>query len=236
MDKVNVESLLRMIDLADNTTTTEYGSRLQKKVAQLADELSRTALDDATMQNISSLLDEMQELTERTTREGSGRRGLLGILQRIGGEPRLSEADFAAIDVNRQRIEGELNGKHAFLLVKVQMLNELLQNSQQYRAQLDTYIQAGRQKLAVARASPALAEAATEQVVLAQPGLQENCRIFEQRLENLGLSQTICLQIMAQIRLELQNCKNMAEEIQSSLDHAMTAWRQLTVNMKRTSR
>lgn len=235
MDEVNVESLREMIDLANDAAIAEYGSRLQRKVARLADELSKAALDNTAVQSISSLLDEMQELIERTAHEGSGRRGLLSILRRIGEKPRLSEAEFVAIDVDRQRIEGELNGKHALLLVKVEMLNELLRNSQQYCTQLDTYIQAGKQKLTAARASPELTEVTTEQVVLTQADWRENCRIFEQRLENLGLSQTICLQIMAQIRLELQNCTNLAREIQSSLDHAMTAWQQLTVNLKRTN-
>ena len=207
-ERQRIKETAEKIDLTDSSLCLIYGTAGQKKLADVSDKLLKmTRNDDSTAigERISNLVKELRKCSETKLQSG-----LFGWLIRRRERRNLRKQCETAVQ-NADRIAEELEIHRNRLLRDFVMLDKLYDSVLEQYRELTVFTEAGQRKL--------------EEDTSADKELRER---FENRLHDLKLSRTVCMQTLTQIRI-LQGCNTaLSEKIQSLLTNTLALWKNQT--------
>lgn len=138
---------------------------------------------------------------------------------------------YQTVESQLAKIETQLDQATNMLLKDIGIFDALYQRNLDYFQQLNLYIEAGEEILIEARDNtlPQLrknAEQSQDPMKIQQVrDLEESIDRFEQKVHNLKLSRTICLQTAPQIRLIQNNDKLLMDKVQTAVMHTLPLWK-----------
>lgn len=138
---------------------------------------------------------------------------------------------YQTVESQLATIETQLEKATNMLLKDMGIFDALYQRNLDYFQQLNLYIEAGEEILIEARDNtlPQLrknAEQSQDPMKIQQVrDLEESIHRFEQKVHNLKLSRTICLQTAPQIRLIQNNDKLLMDKVQTAVMHTLPLWK-----------
>ena len=167
--------------------------------------------------------DMMSELMLKVKDVGVDKLGEKSLLDRIPGFKDVSRSlkkfmqRYETLEVQIDRIEGELDKARMELLKDIGMFDSLYEKNLEYFRELQVYIVAGEEKIQEIRTEtlPSLREQAREKgdPMSAQlvTDFEDTVNRFEKKVHDLKLSKTIAIQTAPQIRLIQNNDKLLVE-------------------------
>lgn len=138
---------------------------------------------------------------------------------------------YQTVESQLAKIETQLDKATNMLLKDIGIFDALYQRNLDYFQQLNLYIEAGEEILTEARDNtlPQLRQNAkiSQDPMKMQEvrDLEESIHRFEQKVHNLKLSRTICLQTAPQIRLIQNNDKLLMDKVQTAVMHTLPLWK-----------
>ena len=225
-----VDDFAEKIDLKNAAIVLQYGAACQKKVAAFSDtalEGVRTKDLGETGEMISNLVMELKGFSVEPEEE----KGFLGIFKKAGNQVANMKTRYDRVEVNIDRITGELEKHQNQLLTDIIMLDKMYDANLSYFKELTMYILAGKQKLEQERTVtlPQMKQQASlsgqaydSQAVNDYAAM---CERFEKKLHDLELTRTISMQMAPQIRLIQSNNVLMSEKIQSTINNTIPLWK-----------
>ena len=225
-----VDDFSSKIDLNNSAIILQYGAASQKKVADFSDsalEGVRTKDLGQTGEMITELVTELKGFSTEPEEEG----GLLGFFKKAGSRVSRMKARYDRVEVNIDRITGELEGHQNQLLSDIVMLDKMYEANLTHFKELTMYIMAGKKRLEQERSTtlPQLEEKARAsgqmQDAQAASDFAAMCERFEKKLHDLELTRTISIQMAPQIRLIQNNNAMMSEKIHSTINNTIPLWK-----------
>ena len=225
-----VDAFSEKIDLNNSAIILQYGAAAQKKVADFSDSALngvRTKDLGQTGDMITNLLTELKDFSAEPEERG----GFLGLFKKAGDKITRMKANYDRVEVNVDRIVGELEGHQNQLMADIVMLDKMYEANLTYFKELTMYILAGKQKLEQERRVTLVQlqnkAALSGQMQDAQVAndFAGQCDRFEKKLHDLELTRTISIQMAPQIRLIQNNNTMMAEKIQSTMNNTIPLWK-----------
>jgi len=216
--------------LNNSAIILQYGAASQKKVADFSDsalEGVRTKDLGQTGEMITELVTELKGFSTEPEEEG----GLLGFFKKAGSRVSRMKARYDRVEVNIDRITGELEGHQNQLLSDIVMLDKMYEANLTHFKELTMYIMAGKKRLEQERSTtlPQLQEKARAsgqmQDAQAASDFAAMCERFEKKLHDLELTRTISIQMAPQIRLIQNNNAMMSEKIHSTINNTIPLWK-----------
>ena len=181
--------------------------------------------------------DMMSELMLKVKDVGVDKLGEKSLLDRIPGFKDVSRSlkkfmqRYETLEVQIDRIEGELDKARMELLKDIGMFDSLYEKNLEYFRELQVYIVAGEEKIQEIRTEtlPSLREQAREKgdPMSAQlvTDFEDTVNRFEKKVHDLKLSKTIAIQTAPQIRLIQNNDKLLVEKIQTAVLNTIPLWK-----------
>ena len=225
-----VDAFSEKIDLNNSAIILQYGAAAQKKVADFSDSALngvRTKDLGQTGDMITNLLTELKDFSAEPEERG----GFLGLFKKAGDKITRMKANYDRVEVNVDRIVGELEGHQNQLMADIVMLDKMYEANLTYFKELTMYILAGKQKLEQERRVTLVhlqnkaALSGQMQDAQAANDFAGQCDRFEKKLHDLELTRTISIQMAPQIRLIQNNNTMMAEKIQSTINNTIPLWK-----------
>ena len=204
-----VDAFSEKIDLNNSAIILQYGAAAQKKVADFSD----SALNGVRTKDLSQTGDMITDLVTELrdfSAEPEERGGFLGLFKKAGDKITRMKANYDRVEVNVDRIVGELEGHQNQLMTDIVMLDKMYEANLTYFKELTMYILAGKQKLEQERRVTLVqlqnkaALSGQMQDAQAANDFAGQCDHFEKKLHDLELTRTISIQMAPQIRL-IQN-------------------------------
>lgn len=138
---------------------------------------------------------------------------------------------YQTVESQLAKIETQLDKATNMLLKDIGIFDALYQRNLDYFQQLNLYIEAGEEILKEAR-DVTLPQLRKNAKISQDPmkmqevrDLEESIHRFEQKVHNLKLSRTICLQTAPQIRLIQNNDKLLMDKVQTAVMHTLPLWK-----------
>ena len=225
-----VDAFSEKIDLNNSAIILQYGAAAQKKVADFSDSALngvRTKDLGQTGDMITNLVTELKDFSAEPEERG----GFLGLFKKAGDKITRMKANYDRVEVNVDRIVGELEGHQNQLMADIVMLDKMYEANLTYFKELTMYILAGKQKLEQERRVTLVhlqnkaALSGQMQDAQAANDFAGQCDRFEKKLHDLELTRTISIQMAPQIRLIQNNNTMMAEKIQSTINNTIPLWK-----------
>ena len=225
-----VDAFSEKIDLNNSAIILQYGAAAQKKVADFSDSALngvRTKDLGQTGDMITNLVTELKDFSAEPEERG----GFLGLFKKAGDKITRMKANYDRVEVNVDRIVGELEGHQNQLMADIVMLDKMYEANLTYFKELTMYILAGKQKLeqerrvTLAQLQNKAALSGQMQDAQAANDFAGQCDRFEKKLHDLELTRTISIQMAPQIRLIQNNNTMMAEKIQSTMNNTIPLWK-----------
>ncbi len=224
-----VDDFSAKIDLTNSGQILQYGSGAQKKLA----DFSSGALENVRTKDLGEVGDMLSGVVAELKgfEAGEEEKGFLARLKRGGNKLAAMKARYAKTEANVNHICEALEGHQVLLLRDVALLDKMYDVNRSYYRELTMYLQAGKKKLAAARANdlPALQEKARhsglQEDAQAANDLSAMCTRFEKKLYDLDLTRMISVQMAPQLRLVQNNDLVMSEKIQSTIVNTIPLWK-----------
>ena len=228
-----VNELKESIDLMDSQAAIQYGVGAQRNISSFADNI----LTQIRSKDSGPVGDMMSELMIKVKDVGVDKLGEESFLDKI---PLLKDASrsvrkfmqrYETLEVQIDRIEGELDKARMELLKDIGMFDGLYEKNLDYFRELQVYIVAGEEKIREIRTEtiPALREQAqakgdpmSAQLVT---DFEDTVNRFEKKVHDLKLSKTIAIQTAPQIRLIQNNDKLLVDKIQTAVLNTIPLWK-----------
>ena len=228
-----VEEIKNSIDLTDSQAALQYGVGAQRSIAGFADNiLSQVRSKDSGYvgELMSDLVIKVKDVGVDKLNEDSfadkipffrtASRSLEKFMQR-----------YEDLEVQIDRIEGELEKARMEMLKDVTMFDGLYEKNLEYYQELQIYIAAGEEKLKELREDtiPRLRDQARQKgdPMSAQlvSDFEDTVNRFEKKVHDLKLSRTIAIQTAPQIRLIQNNDKLLVDKIQTAVLNTIPLWK-----------
>ena len=228
-----VNEIKESIDLMDSQSAVQFGVGAQRNISGFADNI----LTQVRSKDSGYVGDLMSELMLKVKDVGVDKLGEESFLDKI---PVLRDASrslkkfmqrYETLEVQIDRIEGELDKARMELLKDIGMFDGLYEKNLDYFRELQIYITAGEEKIQEIRREtiPALRQQAqakgdpmSAQLVA---DFEDTVNRFEKKVHDLKLSRTIALQTAPQIRLIQNNDKLLVDKIQTALLNTIPLWK-----------
>lgn len=229
-----IEAAAKEIDLSNPTVTLSYGAKPMGEIAKFADSILGTVKSkDAgpVGEQLSELMLKVKGIDVEQI--AGGKKGsFLASIPVIGSLFSSMEREIAKFDTLLEQVEvisHKLEDAMVGLLKDIQVLEQLYNHNKDFYEDLSAYIQAGENRLEVARNEelPKLEAVSKEDNLAAQDvrDFAEQINRFERRLHDLKLSRAITLQTAPQIRMIQSNDQSLAEKIQTSILATIPIWK-----------
>lgn len=228
-----VEEIKNSIDLTDSQAALQYGVGAQRSIAGFANNiLSQVRSKDSGYvgELMSDLVIKVKDVGVDKLNEDSftdkipffriASRSLKKFMQR-----------YEDLEVQIDRIEGELEKARMEMLKDVTMFDGLYEKNLEYYRELQIYIAAGEEKLKELREEtiPRLRDQARQKgdPMSAQlvSDFEDTVNRFEKKVHDLKLSRTIAIQTAPQIRLIQNNDKLLVDKIQTAVLNTIPLWK-----------
>ncbi|HIR97876.1 MAG TPA: toxic anion resistance protein [Candidatus Merdisoma faecalis] len=231
--KKRVSEIRDSIDLMDSQAAVQYGAGAQRNISGFADNI----LTQIRSKDSGYVGDMMSELMLKVKDVGVDKLGEKSLLDRIPGFKDVSRSlkkfmqRYETLEVQIDRIEGELDKARMELLKDIGMFDSLYEKNLEYFRELQVYIVAGEEKIQEIRTEtlPSLREQARKKgdPMSAQlvTDFEDTVNRFEKKVHDLKLSKTIAIQTAPQIRLIQNNDKLLVEKIQTAVLNTIPLWK-----------
>ncbi|TGN11155.1 toxic anion resistance protein [Leptospira ilyithenensis] len=233
-DLKKVRELADQIKLNDPNDIIQYGSSVQARVSEFADNvLAEIKTKDAGYAGelLNNLLFKVKDLDlDSLTGEG----GTLSKIPLIGGlfnSAKKFLAKFEDLHSQIEKIVEELHSARTNLTKDITLLQALYEKNLEYFKDIQVYIAAGDQKVKEVRDKilpEMLAKAQAQGDTLASQKYQDMVQMadrFEKKIYDLKLSRILSLQTGPQIRLIQNGNQVLVEKIQSSILNTIPLWK-----------
>ncbi|MBQ6470016.1 MAG: toxic anion resistance protein [Lachnospiraceae bacterium] len=227
-ERKQVEDFAQQIDLANTSAIMEYGSGVQKKMADFSD----AALANVRTKDLGEVGGMLTSVvTELKHFDEEEEKGFLGLFKKPVKKAEELKVRYDKAEVNVNKVAEALKTHQVQLLKDVAMLDKMYDANLAYYKELTMYILAGKKKIAQVRDVdlPAL-EAAAQQSGLPEDAqrakdLADQLNRFEKKIYDLELTRQISIQTAPQIRMIQSNDTMMAEKIQSTIVNTIPLWK-----------
>jgi uncharacterized protein YaaN involved in tellurite resistance len=220
-------------DISSPQAIIEFGSSSQRGISQFsADILDQVRVQDAGQ--VGEILTKLMFKVKDVDINGLTPSGQLANLPIIGpffDASRQWLAKFEKVNVEIEKIEGELDSAQRGLTKDIVMFDQLFAQNQAFFSELNTYIAAGEMKIEELRTVTlpqlqAAAEASDDPMDAQKvKDLASAIDRFEKKVHNLRLSRMIAIQTAPQIRIIQGNDQVLVEKVQSSIMNTLPLWR-----------
>ena len=228
-EKQAVDQFATQIDLKNTKGIMEYGSGVQKKMA----DFSQTTLDTVRTRDLGEVGELLTNVVMEVKNfdEDTDQKGLKGLFKKGRNRVESMKARYDKTEVNINKIVESLEGHQVTLLKDVAVLDKMYDMNMASFKELTMYILAGKKKLEEVRngelkelQEKAAASGKAEDAQAAKD-LADQCNRFEKKLYDLELTRTISVQTAPQIRLLQNTDTQMAEKIQSVIVNTIPLWK-----------
>ena len=217
------------INLHDTTTIMEYGSGLQKKMADFSGE-TLNAAKAKDLGEIGDLLVSVVGEVKGFDSENE-KKGFLGLFKKSQAKITEMKARYDKTENSINAICNTLENHQVTLMKDVSILDKMYDLNMESYKEMTMYILAGKKKLEEVRNTELkeLTEKAEQsgkpEDAQAARDLADQCDRFEKKLYDLNLSRTISMQSAPQIRMLQSTDTQMAEKIQSVIVNTIPLWK-----------
>ncbi len=229
-EQQQISDYAKTIDITDTKTIIEYGSGVQKQMADFSESVLqnvRTHDLGEVGDMLSGVITELKDFDPDEKEKG----GFFGLFKKQGNKLSEIKAGYDKASVNVDKVANALQQHQIKLLKDVDMLDRMYASNLAYYKQLSMYIAAGKEKIAEAR-SRDLVQAKEKAI---QSGLAEDAQKakdledqitrFEKKIYDLELTRQVALQTAPQIRMIQNNDTIMVEKIQSTIVNTIPLWK-----------
>ncbi len=233
-ERKRVDEIKKEIDFLDPQTDVQYGVGAQRNIA----DFSQRILGQVRTKDSGTAGELLLELSEKVRNSDVAKIGNNeGILDKIpflkSAKDRIRrfQAQYETLEVQVDRIEGELEKARMEMLKDINMFETLYQKNLEYFRELECYITAGEEKVAEVRQEtlPGLRQEAAESgdPMAAQVlrDFEDTVNRFEKKLHDMKLSRTIAIQTAPQIKMIQNNDKMLVDKIQTAVLNTIPVWK-----------
>lgn len=233
-ERQRVDEIKKEIDFLDPQTDVQYGVGAQRNIA----DFSQRILGQVRTKDSGTAGELLLELSEKVRNSDVAKIGNNeGILDKIpflrSAKDRIRrfQAQYETLEVQVDRIEGELEKARMEMLKDINMFETLYQKNLEYFRELECYITAGEEKVAEVRQEtlPGLRQEAAESgdPMAAQVlrDFEDTVNRFEKKLYDMKLSRTIAIQTAPQIKMIQNNDKMLVDKIQTAVLNTIPVWK-----------
>lgn len=233
-ERQRVNEIKKEIDFLDPQTDVQYGVGAQRNIA----DFSQRILGQVRTKDSGTAGELLLELSEKVRNSDVAKIGNNeGILDKIpflkSAKDRIRrfQAQYETLEVQVDRIEGELEKARMEMLKDINMFETLYQKNLEYFRELECYITAGEEKVAEVRQEtlPGLRQEAAESgdPMAAQVlrDFEDTVNRFEKKLHDMKLSRTIAIQTAPQIKMIQNNDKMLVDKIQTAVLNTIPVWK-----------
>lgn len=233
-ERQRVDEIKKEIDFLDPQTEVQYGVGAQRNIA----DFSQRILGQVRTKDSGTAGELLLELSEKVRNSDVAKIGNNeGILDKIpflkSAKDRIRrfQAQYETLEVQVDRIEGELEKARMEMLKDINMFETLYQKNLEYFRELECYITAGEEKVAEVRQEtlPGLRQEAAESgdPMAAQVlrDFEDTVNRFEKKLHDMKLSRTIAIQTAPQIKMIQNNDKMLVDKIQTAVLNTIPVWK-----------
>ena len=227
-EKARAEAFAGEIDLYDSNAVLQYGSGVQKKMA----DFSEKALENVRTKDLGEigglLTDVVTELKDFDEEES---KGIFGFFKKNANKLTAMKAKYDKAEANISKICKTLEGYQVQLMKDAALLDKMYQQNLEYYKELNLYIAAGKKKIEDVRTKelPEMIKKAETsgfpEDIQAAKDLESLCVRFEKKVHDLELTRMIAVQTAPQIRLVQNNDTLMVEKIQSTIVNTVPLWK-----------
>ncbi len=228
-EKQAVATFSTQIDLSNTKAIMEYGSGVQKKMA----EFSQQTLDQTRTKDMGEVGELLANVVSEVKNfdDGTEQKGFLGLFKRTKVKLDVLKTRYDKAETNIAKICNNLENHQVTLLKDVATLDQMYELNLNSYKEITMYILAGKKKLEEVR-NGELAELKKKAEETGKPedaqaarDLADQCNRFEKKLYDLNLSRTISQQTAPQIRMLQSTDTQMAEKIQSVIVNTIPLWK-----------
>lgn len=233
-ERQRVDEIKKEIDFLDPQTDVQYGVGAQRNIA----DFSQRILGQVRTKDSGTAGELLLVLSEKVRNSDVAKIGNNeGILDKIpflkSAKDRIRrfQAQYETLEVQVDRIEGELEKARMEMLKDINMFETLYQKNLEYFRELECYITAGEEKVAEVRQEtlPGLRQEAAESgdPMAAQVlrDFEDTVNRFEKKLHDMKLSRTIAIQTAPQIKMIQNNDKMLVDKIQTAVLNTIPVWK-----------
>ena len=233
-ERQRVDEIKKEIDFLDPQTDVQYGVGAQRNIA----DFSQRILGQVRTKDSGTAGELLLELSEKVRNSDVAKIGNNeGILDKIpflkSAKDRIRrfQAQYETLEVQVDRIEGELEKARMEMLKDINMFETLYQKNLEYFRELECYITAGEEKVAEVRQEtlPGLRQEAAESgdPMAAQVlrDFEDTVNRFKKKLHDMKLSRTIAIQTAPQIKMIQNNDKMLVDKIQTAVLNTIPVWK-----------
>lgn len=233
-ERQRVDEIKKEIDFLDPQTDVQYGVGAQRNIA----DFSQRILGQVCTKDSGTAGELLLELSEKVRNSDVAKIGNNeGILDKIpflkSAKDRIRrfQAQYETLEVQVDRIEGELEKARMEMLKDINMFETLYQKNLEYFRELECYITAGEEKVAEVRQEtlPGLrqetAESGDPMAAQVLRDFEDTVNRFEKKLHDMKLSRTIAIQTAPQIKMIQNNDKMLVDKIQTAVLNTIPVWK-----------
>ena len=233
-ERQRVDEIKKEIDFLDPQTDVQYGVGAQRNIA----DFSQRILGQVRTKDSGTAGELLLELSEKVRNSDVAKIGNNeGILDKIpflkSAKDRIRrfQAQYETLEVQVDRIEGELEKARMEMLKDINMFETLYQKNLEYFRELECYITAGEEKVAEVRQEtlpglrPEAAESGDPMAAQVLRDFEDTVNRFEKKLHDMKLSRTIAIQTAPQIKMIQNNDKMLVDKIQTAVLNTIPVWK-----------
>lgn len=229
-EKKQVADFAQSIDLTNTKGIVEYGSGVQKKMADFSETILQS-VKTKDLGEVGDMLTGMIGELKDFDPNGKSKGGLFGLFktpEKKMAELRASYDDAAG---SVDKVAEGLKQHQIKLLKDVDILDQMYASNLDYYKNLNMYIAAGKLKIAsVQNEDLPRAKAKAEASGLAEDSqavrdLEDQVLRFEKKVHDLELTRMVAIQTAPQIRMIQNNDTMMVEKIQSTIVNTIPLWK-----------
>lgn len=229
-----VNEIKNELDLLDSNQTVTFGVGAQRKLSDFSDTILNKIKNKDTGEVgvlLSDLLVNVKGLEIEELGESKGFLSNIPFLSSISKKIERFKTKYENVEVQIDRIEGQLDKARIQMLKDITMFDELYARNLEYFYDLQLYIRAGEEIIDETRNTtiPKLRQeaAASGDHMSAQlvSDFEDTVNRFEKKVHDLKLSKTMSIQTAPQIKLIQNNDKLLVDKIQTAILNTIPLWK-----------
>jgi uncharacterized protein YaaN involved in tellurite resistance len=233
-EKEAIDSLIAEINMKDSNSIIYFGSSAQEKVTEISDKMLEGVKNKELGQSGEALNEMVATIRGFDINELDPNKKP-GFFARLFGRAKPLAKFLQKYETVQHQIDsitGKLEKHEEVLLKDIVSLDKLYEANLEYFHRLETYINAGEEKLRQVDEEevPALQKAAedSDDMLKAQElrDLKGSRDDLERRVHDLRLTRQVTLQSLPSIRLVQENDKGLINKINSTVANTIPLWRQ----------
>ncbi len=233
-ERKKIDEIKNSIDLTNSQAAVQYGVGAQRSLSEFADSVlgSVRSKDSGYVgELLTELVVNVKELDVSAPGQDESLLDKLPFFKNARQSLRRLKERYAKVEVQIDRIEGELEKARMQMLKDIGLFDTMYQKNLEYFNELKLYIAAGEETVEEMRENtlPRLrAEAAASgEPMQAQlvSDFEDTVNRFEKKIHDLKLSKTIAIQTAPQIKLIQNNDKLLVDRIQTAILNTIPIWK-----------